>query len=224
MNIPTEQDFDELRNEMLVTIALHAAASADATGHPLMSDEVLNAMCKVPRHLFVPEVLKFYAYSDRPLPIGYDKTISQPFIVALMCDLLEIESTDRVLEVGTGLGYQAAVLSRLAAKVYTIDIIEELVFQAEQILSDLYYHNVQVKHGNGVHGWYDYAPFDKIIVAASADEIPSALIEQLKPGGLLIMPKGPDESQNLVLFQKGFASNIEDEIISVRFSRLTLPR
>ena len=223
MAIPSEQDFTELRKEMLIIIAAHAAASADITGRPVISNEVFSAMLEVPRHQFVPEPIQAYAYSDRPLPIGHDKTISQPFIVALMCDLLEIEETDRVLEVGTGLGYQAAVLSRLAAEVCTIDIIGELATQALQIFSALEYDNIRVRVANGAYGWSEFAPFDKIIVAASADEIPPLLIEQLNPGGLLVMPKGPDRDQNLVLLQKGMATNVEDEILPVRFSRMVIP-
>ena len=223
MAIPSEQDFTELRKEMLIIIAAHAAASADITGRPVISNAVYNAMLEVPRHLFVPEPIQAYAYGDRPLPIGHDKTISQPFIVALMCDLLEIEETDRVLEIGTGLGYQAAVLSRLAAEVYTIDIIGELATEAIHILTSLEYDNAHVRIANGAYGWSEFAPFDKIIVAASADEIPPMLVEQLNPGGLLVMPKGPDRDQNLVLLQKGVATNIEDEILPVRFSRMVIP-
>ena len=219
---PEELSFTQLRHGMVLIIVAHAALSGDTTGRPVVSESVLDSIREVPRHLFVPEFLQPHAYEDCPLPIGHDKTISQPFIVALMTDLLDIEKADRVLEIGTGLGYQAAVLSRLATEVCTVEIIPELAEHAKQNFADLEYDNVQVRIANGAYGWSENSPFDKILVATSADEVPPKLIEQLQPGGHLVMPVGPDDSQNLVLVQKGVSSTYEDVILPVRFSRMVI--
>lgn len=156
----------------------------------IKDDVVLNAMRKVDRHKFVPEEIRHQAYSDRPLPIGEGQTISQPYIVALMTDLLELKSGDKVLEVGTGSGYQAAILAELVGYVYTIEIIEPLALSAGRLLKELGYGNVEVKIGDGYIGWEECAPFDAIIVTAAPPHIPQPLLDQLKEGGRLVIPVG----------------------------------
>jgi protein-L-isoaspartate(D-aspartate) O-methyltransferase len=163
---------------------------------------VLAAMRKVPRHLFVPSHLWAEAYGDYPLPIGEDQTISQPYIVALMSGLSELKDTDRVLELGTGSGYQAAILAELAAEVYTIDRVESLAMHAKQILDSLEYENIKIRVGDGTLGWPEEAPFDAIIVTAGAPKIPRPLTEQLALGGRLVIPVGDQYSQTLTLVRK----------------------
>ena len=156
----TESQLLSLREEMVEQVANHATVTGEQTGRELLNDRVLTAMQEVPRHAFVPAALKLHAYIDSALPIGHGKTISQPFIVALMLDLLELEPDDRVLEVGTGLGYQAAVLARLVATVYTVEIIQELAGEAANRVGELGYTNVQIGTGDGGKGWPEYAPFE----------------------------------------------------------------
>ena len=154
-------------------------------------EDVLAAMETVPRHEFVPEQYKTQAYADHPLPIGYGQTISQPYIVALMTELLELHTTDRVLEIGTGSGYQAAILSEIVAEVYTVEIIEELAAEARERLERLGYSNVHALHADGYFGWEEHAPYDAIIVTAAPDHIPQPLVQQLKEGARLVIPVGP---------------------------------
>jgi len=181
----------------------------------------MAAMGKVPRHEFVPAELQPYAYANVPLPIGCNKTISQPFIVALMTDMLDVGSEDSVLEIGTGFGYQAAILAELARKVYSIDIIEELVDQARARLGRQHYKNIEFKIGNGCYGWPEHAPFDKIIVTAAPDLIPGALLQQLKPGGRMVIPTGLADAQQLILVEKDSKGAVSTrELIPVRFSQL----
>ena len=156
----------------------------------IRSERVLNAMLRVPRHLFVPEAHRAEAYRDSPQPIGYEQTISQPYIVAFMTQALDVSPDHRVLEIGTGSGYQAAVLSTLAKVVYTIEIVSPLAERARQTLSGLGYGNIEVRTGNGYLGWPEHAPYDRIMVTAAPDEVPTALIEQLKIGGLMVIPVG----------------------------------
>lgn len=184
---------------------------------------VLEAMLSVPRHKFVPEELRRLAYDDQPLPIGYDQTISQPYIVAYMTELLEPEKEHVALEVGTGSGYQAAVLSEIVKNVYTIEIIPELGKEARERLKSLDYENIKVKIADGYYGWEEHAPYDIIIVTAAADHIPPPLVKQLKPGGKMCIPVGGRFSvQNLMLIEKNKDGKITTKsVMPVRFVPLT---
>lgn len=168
-------------------------------GRDIRDPRVLAAMRAVPRHLFVPEPIREHAYEDRPLPIGHDQTISQPYIVAYMSEALAIDPAHRVLEIGTGSAYQAAILGELAKEVYTIEIVEPLAERARDLLAELGYTNVHVRSGNGYLGWPEQAPFDRIMVTAAPDEVPPALIEQLKVGGLMAIPVGIGEQELRIL-------------------------
>jgi len=214
-----------LRRRMVEVIGIHLDLVGDQLGRPSLDERVLAAMARVPRHAFVPFPLAPHAYHDMPLPIGFDKTISQPFIVAVMTDLLEVRPDDVVLEVGTGLGYQAAVLSQLVARVWSVEIIEELAGEAEERLRRLGYDNVGIRIGDGALGWADHAPFDKIIVTAAAELAPPALIQQLKPGGRMVLPTGPVEEQKLTLVEKDQAGRTKlRALMSVRFGLLETVR
>jgi protein-L-isoaspartate(D-aspartate) O-methyltransferase len=187
---------------------------------------VLAVMRRVPRHLFVEEALRDRAHGDHPLPIGEEQTISQPYIVALMTDLLEPKSTDVVLEVGTGSGYQAAVLAELVAKVHTIEILAPVAKRAEADLAALGYKNVAVRTGDGYNGWPEAAPFDGILVTAAAPYVPQPLLDQLKPGGRLVIPVGAQwQVQDLLVIEKrADGSTATRRTIPVRFVPLTRPR
>ncbi len=207
-----------LRGQMVEEIAAHAHLTAEQTGRDALTERVLAVMGKVPRHEFVPFELKPYAYVDAPLPIGFGKTISQPFINALMTDLLDIRATDRVLEIGTGMGYQAAILAELAGEVWSLEILEELSDEARRRLKRLGYANVEAKVGNGYFGWPEKAPFDRIMCTAAPELIPPALIGQLKPGGRMMVPAGIAEAQQLILVIKGEDGRTRtQEILPVRF-------
>ena len=161
----------------------------------IRDERVLSAMLSVPRHLFIPESVRDGAYRDSPVPIGYGQTISQPYIVAFMTQALNVEPDDRVLEIGTGSGYQAAVLSVLAKEVFTIEIVEPLAERARATLMDLGYRNVQVRAGNGYRGWPEHAPYDRIIVTAAPPDVPEALVQQLKIGGVMAIPVGVSDQE-----------------------------
>ena len=180
-------------------------------------------MRRVPRHFFVPAEVAPYAYQDMPLPIGFDKTISQPFIVALMTDLLAPRQHEAVLEIGTGLGYQTAILAELAGQVWSVEIIEEFARHAGDLLKALGSSNVGIRVGDGSRGWPEHAPFDKILVTAAATRAPPALLEQLRPGGRLVMPVGAEEEQALTVIDKDTAGQLKArQLIPVRFSRLEM--
>ena len=216
-------DFDGLRRMMVDAIVAHARAAGPATGRPELSRAVLDVMEEVPRHEFVPSELRAFAYFDTPLPIGFGKTISQPYIVALMTDLLDVRPSDRVLDVGTGLGYQAAVLARLASTVCSIEIIEELARSATRRLAEQGCDNVEVRAGDGSAGWAGHAPFERILVAAAPDLIPTALLAQLAPSGRMVIPAGLDGAQTLMLVTRNeIGALATEEILSVRFSELVV--
>ncbi len=179
-------------------------------------ERVLAAMRRVERHKFVPEQLRYLAYADSPLPIGEGQTISQPYIVALMTELLELKGSEKVLEIGTGSGYQAAVLAELCAHVYTIEILEPLATEAKKLLEELGYTNITVKCGDGFLGWEEYAPFDAIIVTCAPFEVPQPLVEQLKEGARLVIPVG-SIYQELKVIEKNNGKIITKDIIPVRF-------
>ena len=216
-----EQQAAELRQHMVLEIAAQTVLAGERIGKYNLDARVMEVMGKVPRHEFVPVEIQPYAYLNRPLPIGFDKTISQPFIVALMTDMLEIRKEDVVLEIGTGLGYQAAVLAELAHKVYSVEIIEALAQQAAKRLSRAGYTNVEVKVANGSQGLPEHAPYDKVMVTAAPDLIPPALINQLKPGGRMMIPAGLSDNQQLILVEKSANGRLSTkEILPVRFSQL----
>lgn len=179
---------------------------------PVKNESVLEAMRRVPRHVFIPEELQQYAYENRPLPIGYNQTISQPFIVAHMTELLELDKTHRVLEIGTGSGYQAAVLAELCDSVFSIEIIAPLGERTAILLRELGYNQIKLRIGNGYEGWPQKAPFDRIIVTCAPDDIPEALVAQLAPGGLIIIPVGnPYQTQYLCIVTKTSKGRISNE-------------
>jgi protein-L-isoaspartate(D-aspartate) O-methyltransferase len=194
-------------------------------GRPAVRDEaVLAAMRKVERHRFVPESRRDSAYDDKPLPIGFEQTISQPYIVAVMTELVAPEPGHVVLEVGTGSGYQAAVLAEIVGHVYTIEIVEELAARATRDLAAAGYDNVTVKAGDGYVGWPEHAPFDSIVVTAAPDHVPQPLVDQLKTGGRLVLPVGPNTwaGQELVVMKKRADGTLErTRVMAVRFVPLT---
>ncbi len=208
-------------DQMVQVIAAHALYAREQLGKDSLDEKVLRAMGRIPRHEFVPAELVAYAYADQPLPIGCDKTISQPFIVALITDLLDIQPGDKVLEVGTGLGYHAAILAELAQQVYSIEIIDELAVQAKRRLGLLGYGNIAIRTGNGEYGWPEHAPYDKIVVCAASELLPAALIGQLKRGGRMVVPSGLADAQTLMLVEKTAEGRIKTrEVLPVRFAVL----
>ena len=218
--------YSEQRARMVSEIATIARETGDATGRPTLSEAVMTVMGRVPRHRFVPSSQERLAYQNRPLPVGEGQTISQPFVVALMTDLLDPKPKDIVLEVGTGSGYQAAILAELVAKVHTIEILEPLGKRAMQLLEQLGYRNVAVRIGDGYNGWPEAAPFDSIIVTAAPAQVPPPLIDQLKPGGRMVIPAGESTDwQHLLLVEKQQDGTITmKRTLPVRFVPLTRDR
>lgn len=220
----SEPDFDTLRQQMVAQITAQTIFLTARLGKASLDRRVLDVLTQVPRHEFVRLEVQPLAYADMPLPSGYDKTISQPFIVALMTDLLNLQPTDTVLEIGTGLGYQAAILAELADAVYSVEIIEELSLEARRRLAGQGYTNVDLRVGDGRAGWREHAPFDKIIVTAAPDLVPATLLYQLKPGGRMVIPAGLPETQQLLLVEKDLNGMARTrEILPVRFSLLEDP-
>lgn len=220
-----DEDLRWQREEMVRT---QLAVPRGWMAEPVRDPQVLQAFREVPRHCFVPAEWVRYAYRDHPLPIGHGQTISQPYMVAKMTELVQPQKHHRVLEIGTGSGYQAAILSRLVAEVYTIEIVEPLALDARSRLAELGYKNVEVRAGDGYLGWPEHAPFDSIVVTAGATEIPPDLVEQLKPGGRMVIPVGPTlETQKLFLLTKGSRGPRDvrtQEIMDVRFVPLVRGR
>lgn len=211
------------RAALIAEIEADVRDTAEYLGRATLDKRVLAVLRTVPRHAFVPAWERRFAYDNRPLPIGYGQTISQPYIVAIMTDLLDPQPNDRVLEVGTGSGYQAAVLAELVDRVYSIEIIEPLAASATRRLAELGYDNVTVRHGDGYYGWKEHAPFDAIVVTAATGHVPPPLIAQLKPGGRMIIPVGSRFlTQQLVLITKqADGSIITRQLLPVMFVPLT---
>ncbi len=218
-----DKEIPAQRQAMLEAIRLSVEDSAQYTGRSALSERVMQAMASVPREEFVLPEYRHLAYRNTPLPIEAGQTISQPLIVALMTDLLDPQADDVVLEVGTGSGYQAAVLAGLVRHVYSVEIVEQLATSAAQVLQRLDYDNVTVRAGDGYAGWPQHAPFDGIIVTAAADEIPPPLLQQLKPGGKLAIPVGAEHGyQELLLIEVDEAGKVSKKsVLPVRFVPLT---
>jgi protein-L-isoaspartate(D-aspartate) O-methyltransferase len=217
------EHYDEARQAMVETIAEDVRETSLYLDKEALEPRIMKALGKVPRHAFVPPSEQPYAYENRPLPIGHGQTISQPYIVAIMTDLLKPQPDDRVLEIGTGSGYQAAVLAELVKEVYSIEIIGELAEQAQKRLQQLGYGNAMIDIGDGYYGWQEYAPFDAIVVTAAASHIPPPLIRQLKRGGRMVIPVGSRFMvQQLLLVEKDFDGKLTTrQILPVMFVPLT---
>lgn len=218
-----ESVYEQQRMQLINSIEKNVRDTSFYLDKETLDPRVMTALASVQRHRFVPRGEQPHAYENRPLPIGYGQTISQPYIVAIMTDLLKLEPQDRVLEIGTGSGYQAAILAELVKNVYSMEIVEPLGERASAVLSELGYDNVQTRIGDGYYGWQEHAPFDAIIVTAAADHIPPPLIAQLKPGGSMLIPVGSRfMTQQLVVVEKDTDGRITTrQILPVRFVPLT---
>src|SRR5688572_16466543 len=213
----TEEHLAILRRHMVEVIDMHFDLAEDEIGRDSLSTELRKALIKVPRHLFVPGQLMIVSYQDTPLPIGFDKTVSQPFIGALMLEMLGVGPGQKVLEVGTGLGWQAAVMAELGADVFSVEIVEEFAQAARLRLASLEY-NVEIRVGDGSRGWSDHAPFERILVTAAAPEPPQSLLDQLAPGGRMVIPLGGKEVQQLSVVERNAGGGVTTrQILPVRF-------
>lgn len=221
--VAAEDAYVAQRAAMIRTIEADVRAGYGNLEDDELDDKVIKALATVPRHEFVPENLQAVAYENRPLPIGYGQTISQPYLVAIMTNLMQVSENDRVLEIGTGSGYQIAVLAELVKKAYSIEIIEPLGRQAKDRLQRLGYDNITLKVGDGYYGWEEHAPFDAIMVTAAASHIPPPLIKQLKPGGRMLVPVGSRFMvQELLLVQKSEKGKVSTrQLLPVAFVPLT---
>jgi protein-L-isoaspartate(D-aspartate) O-methyltransferase len=216
----TDKHLAVLRRHMVEIIDMHFDLASDEIGRDTLTPALREALLLVPRHLFVPEQLLIAAYQDTPLPIGFDKTVSQPFIGALMMELLDIAPGARVLEIGTGLGYQAAVMAAMGAEVYSVEVVEEFALAAQSLLSALG-HAVPIRVGDGSRGWAEHAPFDAILLTAAAAEPPPALVEQLRAGGRMVLPVGGKDVQQLCTIEKDADGEIAMRaVMAVRFTQL----
>ena len=213
VNLYTDEDKYFVKRKQMVETQIKARGIKDRT--------VLEAMLKVPRHKFVPLIFRELSYMDKPLAIGEGQTISQPYIVALMTEVLQLSADDRVLEIGTGSGYQAAILSELTKEVYTIEIVKNLSERAEAVLKELGYKNIKIKCGDGYLGWPEFAPFDAIIITCAVSPIPQPLLEQLADGGRLVFPLGEGTYQDLTLIRKEGKKLKWESIIGCRFVPMT---
>ena len=217
----TEHHLAIFRRHMVEVVDIHFDLSGEEIGKDEVDERVRSAMLRVPRHLFVPAQLAAISYHDGPLPIGFDKTISQPFIAALMLDLLGLEPGMRVLEVGTGLGYQAAIMAELGARVWSVEIVEEFASEAGVRLLAAGYANVAIRVGDGSRGWSEHAPFDRILVTAAAAAPPQPLLDQLAGGGRIVIPLGGKDVQQLSVVEMDEAGESSTrDVIPVRFTQL----
>ena len=223
MNVYADERFASQRQQMVREIRQNVADTTRYIGRSALNERVMSAMGTVPRHEFVSLFMHLSAYENRPLPIGHGQTISQPYIVALMTDLVDLDGQDTVLEIGTGSGYQAAILSALVKKVYTIEIVEALGLSAGKRLQKLGYNNVETRIGDGYYGWPEQGPFDAIVVTAASSHIPPPLVQQIKPGGIMLIPVGSQfQVQQLTLVRKDEEGGvITRQVLPVRFVPLT---
>jgi protein-L-isoaspartate(D-aspartate) O-methyltransferase len=216
-----EEHLALFRRHMVEIVDMHVDLASEELGKDALDPRLRTALLRVQRHLFVPAQLALAAYQDTPLPIGFDKTVSQPFIGALMLDLLDIDAGEKVLEVGTGLGYQAAVMAEMGAQLWSVEVVEEFAAEATMRLRAFGYGDVQIRTGDGSRGWSEHAPFDKILVTAAATAPPPALTEQLRPGGRLVMPLGGKDVQQLAVIEKRLDGSLATrEVMPVRFTQL----
>ena len=216
----TDQHLALFRRHMVEIIDMHFDLAGEEIGSDSPDPKLRRALMEVPRHLFVPQSLMLMSYQDTPLPIGFDKTISQPFIGALMLQLLDVGPDAHVLEVGTGLGYQAAVMADMGAEVFSVEVVEEFAEAAKARFGVLGY-EIEVRVGDGSRGWLEHAPFDRILVTAAVEDVPEALVEQLEPGGRIVIPIGGKHVQQLSVIEKSATGEVVTrEIMPVRFTEL----